>query len=96
LANEFVIAVEDKTNTELHSGNDHGVEKLGTNYPGKRVLPIFLKSGDQAGYDNVASKGFKPFLRADLLAILRPPPSISRFLKLLPRFTLSGLTAAGS
>jgi hypothetical protein len=71
VGNGVVIAIEDKTHTELHSGNEHGIEKLGSSYPGKRVLPIFLKTGDQAGYDNVSSKGFKPFLRADLLAILR-------------------------
>jgi hypothetical protein len=71
IGNEVVIAIEDKTHTEFHSGNEHGVKKLENDYPGKRVLPVFLKTGDQAGYDNVASKGFKPFLRADLLAILR-------------------------
>jgi hypothetical protein len=73
---DLVIGIEDKTHTELHSGNEDGIKKLEFKYPGKRVLPIFLKTGDQASYHSVTSKGFKPFLRVDLLAILREDVSL--------------------
>jgi hypothetical protein len=73
---DLMICIEDKTHTELHSGNQDGIKKLESKYPRKRILPIFLKTGDQASYDNVASKGFKAFLRTDLLAILREDSSL--------------------
>jgi hypothetical protein len=84
---DVMIGIEDKTNTELHSGNSEGIKELKSKYPRKKVLPIFLKTGDQVSYENVASEGFKPFLRADLLAILREDSSLLEDNAILSDFT---------
>jgi hypothetical protein len=41
-------------------------------FKGKRVLPIFLKTGDQSSYKDVEQAGYKLLLRAQFLGLLRP------------------------
>ncbi len=68
---EYAILIEDKTNTRDHDNQLEiyfdKVKKMGFR---EGIIPIYFKTGDQANYDDVRSKGYKPFLRKDFLKIL--------------------------
>ena len=67
----LVIAIEDKTVTCLHEGNLKALNKLKERYQGRDVLAVYLKTGDESSFDSVESYGFRPFRRANFLALLR-------------------------
>lgn len=69
---KFAVIIEDKTDTCEHSDQltRHLKEIKGRGYEPENVLAIYLKTGDQSRYDDIFRKGFQPFLRHDLLAVL--------------------------
>jgi hypothetical protein len=73
---DLVLAIEDKTNTALHPGNEKSFEQIAQKYSGRKVLPIFIKTGDQANYDDVTNRGLRVFPRDRLLAILQEDASL--------------------
>jgi PD-(D/E)XK nuclease superfamily len=73
---DLIIAIEDKTNTAFHPGNKEALDHIAEKYPGKRTLPIYLKTGDQSSYDDITDKGIKVFPRDRLLAILQEDPEL--------------------
>ena len=68
---DLVIAIEDKTGTCLHEGNRKALEDLKIHYADRKVLAVYLKTDDEAHLETVESFGFRPFLRANFLALLR-------------------------
>ncbi|PSF11785.1 hypothetical protein C7H09_05870 [Marinobacter fuscus] len=72
LDEKFAIIIEDKTNTCEHSDQltRYLTKVKERDYEPENVLAIYLKTGDQSHYNDVYRKGFQPFLRRDLLAVL--------------------------
>lgn len=69
---EYVIVIEDKTNTKQHGKQLENYKKVAEKH---KLLPIliYLKTGNdsQANLRLIQNKfGFKPFVRSDLLAVL--------------------------
>jgi hypothetical protein len=73
VGNRIVLLIEDKVDAGTH-GDQLGRYRhaVGQKYPDREVLPIFLKTGDQSDYRRVEAAGYRPFLRRELLALLRP------------------------
>jgi hypothetical protein len=68
--NGIVLAIEDRTGGCSHQGNDEAIESLNWKYPGREVLAISIKTGDQASSTDAVSPGFKPFLPVQFIALL--------------------------
>ncbi len=66
----IVLAIEDKTGGGSHQGNDEAIESLNWKYPGREVLAVSIKTGDQASSTDAVSPGFKPFLPVQFIALL--------------------------
>jgi len=67
-----VLIIEDKTTTENHSDQlDRYRKILGEVYKDRRLVCVYLKTGDQSSYMDVKSKDWAVFARADLLGVLR-------------------------
>ena len=70
---EFVLLIEDKVHAGLHGDQlDRYVRDIAERFKGKRVLPVFLKTGDQSSYKDAEEAGYKLFVRHQLLELLRP------------------------
>ncbi len=68
---EYPIIIEDKTNTQNHSGQlKRYIDKIKKKYDEKKIIPIYFKTGDQDNYKEVKENGYYLLLRVDLLAIL--------------------------
>ena len=73
VGDELVILIEDKIHAPLHG--DQLVryrEEVQQRFKGKRILPVFLKTGDQCSYRDVENAGYQLLLRNQILALLRP------------------------
>jgi hypothetical protein len=77
---EYVIIIEDKTDTENHSGQLNRYENAVLNSKDKdlpdklsedNLLLIYFKTGNQSNLSDVISKDYKPFMRGDFLKILK-------------------------
>ena len=68
---EIILAIEDKTGTCSHQGNYEAIKLLKNEHINREILAIYLKTGDQASYAEALSRGFRPFLRDRLIALLR-------------------------
>ena len=76
--NEYVIIIEDKTNTENHSGqlkryikvieSDKGISIIPKDF---KLINIYFKTGNQSNYHDVEGKGYRPFKRGNFLKILK-------------------------
>jgi hypothetical protein len=69
----WVLLIEDKTDTDHHSNQlqrylDYAKGRWPTPH---EVVPFFVKTGDQAGYDSVNAVGYHVVGRGDLLHVLR-------------------------
>jgi len=72
--NEYAIIIEDKTDTKNHSGQlEKYFEQINKKFDKSKILPIYFKTGDQSNYAKVLDKGYKTYLRKDILAILDNP-----------------------
>ena len=70
---DTVILIEDKIHAGLHGDQlVRYLQQLKEKFIGRRVLPVFLKTGDQSSYRDVEQAGYKILLRNDLLGLLRP------------------------
>ena len=69
--NEFVLLIEDKTNTKNHSDQlKRYKDKVESDFKHMKVLPIYFKTGDQSNYDNIIKNKYKTYLREDFLKVL--------------------------
>jgi hypothetical protein len=66
----IVLAIEDRTGGCSRQGNDEAIESLNWKYPGREVLAISIKTGDQASSTDAVSPAFKPFLPVQFIALL--------------------------
>jgi hypothetical protein len=65
--NAFVIAILDETRGQ--PANLESIEFLESKYPNREILPICAETGDKTS--EIAPNGFKPLLRAQVIALLR-------------------------
>ena len=74
IGDEYIVAIEDKTNTGPHSDQltryKDDVDKLAE---GRIPVLVYVKTGERREDDYVRSKGWQPFGRQDLLDLLRGP-----------------------
>lgn len=69
---EIAVVIEDKTHTREHSGQlERYRAAVAKHLPGLKVAAIYLKTGDQCGYQGVEQAGYACFRRPDFLAVLR-------------------------
>lgn len=78
--NRYAIIIEDKIATHHHSGqleryikevqNRKGSDGAEAHFAREDILPIYLKTRDQASFSAIEKKGYKPFLREDFLQVL--------------------------
>jgi len=67
-----VLLIEDKVHAGLHSDQlDRYRTILTEGFPHCKVLPCFVKTGDQSDYAEIEAAGYRLFLRKDLLNVLR-------------------------
>lgn len=72
LNNKFVLLIEDKISSSEHSGQlEKYLKKLKASVPDKIILPIYLKTEEQSDFSGVIKAAYKPYSRADFLAVLR-------------------------
>lgn len=79
---QYALIIEDKTGTEDHDNQlrnyweevrDKGVtiREDDLRFDDGRILRIYFKTGDQSNYDSVEQEGYAPFVRENMLPILR-------------------------
>jgi hypothetical protein len=69
----LLLLIEDKVHAGLHGDQLERYRKaMNRRYPGRTIVPVFLKTGDQSGYGDVTKAGYRLFLRDQLLCLLRP------------------------
>ena len=67
-----VLLIEDKIHAGLHGEQlDRYRAILTETFPHCKILPSFIKTGDQSDYAKIKSAGYRIFLREDLLNVLR-------------------------
>jgi hypothetical protein len=67
-----ILLIEDKTDTSEHGTQlTRYVNSAQDEYPGRRILPLFIKTGDQNNYFSSMKAGYKIFLRRDFIRELR-------------------------
>jgi hypothetical protein len=67
----LVLLIEDKIHADHHSNQLERYKAVITKEFSKcKVLPTFIKTGDQSGYVDIETAGYRLFLRADLLGVL--------------------------
>lgn len=71
--NEYAIIIEDKTWSKQHSDqlNRYKTEILSRGYSENKILPIYYKTEEQSDLSEVLQNGYAPFMRKDILKILR-------------------------
>jgi hypothetical protein len=70
--NRLVLLIEDKIHALLHGNQLERYRVILTEqFPHCKVLPTFVRTGDQSGYTEIEAAGYRPFLRQDLLHVLR-------------------------
>ncbi|WP_342148000.1 PD-(D/E)XK nuclease family protein [Methylorubrum sp. SB2] len=72
VGDDLILLIEDKVHAGIH-GNQltRYRDRITEAFPGRRIAPVFLKTGDQARYDVVEAAGFKRVGRDRLLKFLR-------------------------
>ena len=70
---DHVVVIEDKTSTGDHSDQLRRYEAaVRARYPTRKVVLVYVKTRDQASYEEVRRKGWAVFTRRQLLGVLRP------------------------
>jgi len=67
---DLVLMVEDKVHATEHAAQLTYLSNIVREYPNRKVLQVFLKTGDQCDYSNVENAGYLCFLRAQFLSVL--------------------------
>ena len=68
----LVLLIEDKVNAGIHGDQlTRYLANTAAHYPGRKILPLFLKTGDQSNYRQVEQAGYRLFLRSDVLRVLK-------------------------
>jgi len=68
---DYAILIEDKVNAANHSGQlKRYHEILKEEFDESKIILIYLKTGDQSDLIAIEEKGYRPFMRKDLLAVL--------------------------
>jgi hypothetical protein len=71
VGHEYILLIEDKTHTNHHGSQlKRYLKGMGKKYPGRQILPVFLKTGDQCDFLDVEECGFRVCERSDLLSCL--------------------------
>jgi hypothetical protein len=70
VGDDVVLMIEDKVHSKEHAAQLIYSTKISEHFPGRRVLPIYFKTGDQCDYQGVEEVGYRCFLRSDFLAVL--------------------------
>jgi len=63
--------IEDKVHSREHLAQFTYSEAISKRFPKHKILPVYFKTGDQCDYSSVMSAGYKCFLRAEFLGLLR-------------------------
>lgn len=76
----IAIPIEDKIHSREHSDQLSRYLQIvkDEGYSEENILPIYLQTGEQGDYKKVKEAGFLPFLRADLLNILKAGADIEK------------------
>jgi hypothetical protein len=71
---ETAIIIEDKTGTSQHTGQLERYKNhiLSKGYSADKIIPIYMKTGDQSDFSEVIKSGYFIFKRNDLLQVLEP------------------------
>lgn len=76
---DLILLIEDKVHAGIHGDQlTRYRDRVIEGFPGRRVAPVFLKTGDQARYDKVVEAGFRRVGRDKLLGFLRPACAASK------------------
>jgi hypothetical protein len=67
---DIVLMVEDKVHSREHDAQLSYRDCISHKYPGRNILPIYFKTGDQCDYARVESAGYLCFLRKEFLSVL--------------------------
>lgn len=68
----IALLIEDKTDSGEHGDQlQRNKKKVSKLFPSCKLLPTFVKTGDQSRYDEVEKAGYRLFLRSDFLTALR-------------------------
>jgi PD-(D/E)XK nuclease superfamily len=68
----LALLIEDKIHAEQHGDQLERYKALiASKFPQRRILPTFVKTGDQSGYLDIERAEYRLFLRNDLLEVLR-------------------------
>lgn len=75
---KIAIPIEDKRNSREHSDQLTRYMQILLNdeYSIENCLPIYLQTGEQGDFKKIMDAGFKPFLRAELLNVLKSNANI--------------------
>ncbi len=79
VGDDLILLIEDKVHAGIHGDQlTRYRDRVAEAFPGRRVAPVFLKTGDQARYDKVVEAGFSRVGRDKLLDFLRPARALSK------------------
>jgi len=72
IGTDRVLLIEDKIDAVEHGDQlDRYLVAIQAHFPGRTILPVFCKTGDQSGYQKPRATGYELFLRRDFLRTLR-------------------------
>lgn len=71
IVEDNLICIEDKSGTQEHSNQlIKYLRIIKKEYPNKKILPVYIQTGDQASYKNVKDVGYELIHRQDLINLL--------------------------
>jgi hypothetical protein len=73
VGDKYVVLIEDKTKTNHHGDQLRRYQKsMKERYPGRKLLPVFLKTEDQCEFADIESCGYCICRRSDILSCIWP------------------------
>lgn len=71
VGDKYVVLIEDKTTTKHHGDQlNRYLRTIKRRYPGRQILPVFLKTGNQCEFGDVESCGYHVCARSDILSCI--------------------------
>lgn len=87
-----VILIEDKVHSAEHSNQlARYLDGIKGDYPGRTIVPVYLKTGEQSSYAAAKEAGWHLFRRRDLLEVLRTGAGLAS--DILRDFTAQAIAA---